>query len=121
MAMTGWGASEPAWWLNLQAHPEAVVELAGGIRRRVLSRAAARRGAVSACGAHARTGREPRRLRCTTPARDRGRRLRAAPPLTSSQAWCGDCGCESKMNTGAQDDEKPELIGRDAGATDGPG
>lgn len=29
MAMNGWGAAEPAWWLNLQAHPEAVVELAG--------------------------------------------------------------------------------------------
>jgi hypothetical protein len=28
------------WWLNLQAHPEAVVELAGGIRREVLGRAA---------------------------------------------------------------------------------
>ena len=41
MAMNGWGAAEPAWWLNLQAHPEAVVELAGGIRREVLGRAAA--------------------------------------------------------------------------------
>ena len=40
MAMNGWGAAEPAWWLNLQAHPEAVVELAGGIRRQVLGRAA---------------------------------------------------------------------------------
>jgi deazaflavin-dependent oxidoreductase (nitroreductase family) len=40
MAMNGWGAAEPAWWLNLQAHPEAVVELAGGIRREVVSRAA---------------------------------------------------------------------------------
>jgi hypothetical protein len=29
-----------AWWLNLQAHQEAVVELAGGIRREVASRAA---------------------------------------------------------------------------------
>ena len=25
MAMNGWGAAEPAWWLNLQAHPHAVV------------------------------------------------------------------------------------------------
>jgi deazaflavin-dependent oxidoreductase (nitroreductase family) len=41
MAMNGWGAAEPAWWLNLQAHPEAIVELAGGIRREVLGRAAA--------------------------------------------------------------------------------
>jgi F420H(2)-dependent quinone reductase len=40
MAMNGWGAPEPAWWLNLQAHPEAIVELAGGIRREVLGRAA---------------------------------------------------------------------------------
>lgn len=40
MAMNGWGAAEPAWWLNLQAHPMAVVELAGGIRREVLGRAA---------------------------------------------------------------------------------
>lgn len=29
MAMNGWGAGEPAWWLNLQANPEAVVDLAG--------------------------------------------------------------------------------------------
>ena len=40
MAMNGWGVSEPAWWLNLQAHPEAIVELAGGIRREVLGNAA---------------------------------------------------------------------------------
>jgi hypothetical protein len=40
MAMNGWGAAEPAWWLNLQTHPEAVVELARGIRREVHGRAA---------------------------------------------------------------------------------
>jgi deazaflavin-dependent oxidoreductase (nitroreductase family) len=40
MAMNGWGAAEPAWWLNLQADPHAVVELSGGIRREVLGRAA---------------------------------------------------------------------------------
>jgi deazaflavin-dependent oxidoreductase (nitroreductase family) len=40
MAMNGWAAAEPAWWLNLQADPEAFVELAGGIRREVLGRAA---------------------------------------------------------------------------------
>ena len=40
MAMNGWGAAEPAWWLNLQANPEAVVELAGGVRREVVGRAA---------------------------------------------------------------------------------
>lgn len=33
MAMNGWGEAEPAWWLNLQANPEAEVELPGGHRR----------------------------------------------------------------------------------------
>ncbi len=32
LAMNGWGEGEPAWWLNLQAHPDAQVELAGGAR-----------------------------------------------------------------------------------------
>lgn len=41
MAMNGWGAAEPAWWLNLQTEPHAVVELAGAIRRDVLCRPAA--------------------------------------------------------------------------------
>jgi deazaflavin-dependent oxidoreductase (nitroreductase family) len=40
MAMNGWGAPEPAWWLNLQAHPEAIVDVAGGTSREVLGRAA---------------------------------------------------------------------------------
>jgi deazaflavin-dependent oxidoreductase (nitroreductase family) len=30
MAMNGWGEGEPAWWLNLQAHPEATVTLSDG-------------------------------------------------------------------------------------------
>ena len=29
LAMNGWGADEPAWWLNLQAHPEATIQLKG--------------------------------------------------------------------------------------------
>jgi deazaflavin-dependent oxidoreductase (nitroreductase family) len=41
MAMNGWGAAEPAWWLNLQAERRAAVELAGGNRREVRGRAAA--------------------------------------------------------------------------------
>jgi len=32
MAMNGWAEPEPAWWLNLQAHPDAKVELPGGSR-----------------------------------------------------------------------------------------
>ena len=39
MAMNGWGEGDPAWWLNLQAHPDAEVELVGG-RRLVTGRAA---------------------------------------------------------------------------------
>jgi deazaflavin-dependent oxidoreductase (nitroreductase family) len=39
MAMNGWGEEEPAWWLNLQARPEAVVEVKGG-RHRIVGRAA---------------------------------------------------------------------------------
>ena len=41
MAMNGWGAAEPAWWLNLQANREAVVDLHGGARRAVVAKAAA--------------------------------------------------------------------------------
>ena len=33
MAMNGWGEGEPAWWLNLQAHPDTRVDLADGPRR----------------------------------------------------------------------------------------
>ena len=32
MAMNGWGDPEPAWWLNLQAQPDAVIELVDGPR-----------------------------------------------------------------------------------------
>ena len=32
MAMNGWKDAEPAWWLNLQAHPDATVELPDSTR-----------------------------------------------------------------------------------------
>jgi deazaflavin-dependent oxidoreductase (nitroreductase family) len=32
MAMNGWADTEPAWWLNLQAQPQASVDLADGPR-----------------------------------------------------------------------------------------
>jgi deazaflavin-dependent oxidoreductase (nitroreductase family) len=38
-AMNGWADPEPAWWLNLQADPNATVELLDG-RREVSARAA---------------------------------------------------------------------------------
>lgn len=30
MAMNGWGPAEPAWWLNLQEHPDATVRTRDG-------------------------------------------------------------------------------------------
>jgi deazaflavin-dependent oxidoreductase (nitroreductase family) len=33
MAINGWMEAEPAWWLNLQARPEARVETKDGTRR----------------------------------------------------------------------------------------
>jgi deazaflavin-dependent oxidoreductase (nitroreductase family) len=33
MAMNGWGPAEPAWWLNLQAHPDAAVQTRDGVRQ----------------------------------------------------------------------------------------
>jgi|SRR6185503_818808 len=39
LAMNGWGSSDPAWWLNLQAQPLATVDLPDGTRR-VRARAA---------------------------------------------------------------------------------
>jgi len=41
LAMNGWAEPAPAWWLNLQAHPEAAVELAEGSRA-VRARAASK-------------------------------------------------------------------------------
>lgn len=40
LAMNGWAAPEPAWWLNLQARPDATVVLADGSRQAVRARAA---------------------------------------------------------------------------------
>jgi deazaflavin-dependent oxidoreductase (nitroreductase family) len=33
LAMNGWGEPEPAWWLNLQAHPEATLDMPDGTRK----------------------------------------------------------------------------------------
>ena len=47
LAMNGWGEGEPAWWLNLRAHPLASVQLKDGTRQVV---------------AHAATGQERAQL-----------------------------------------------------------
>jgi F420H(2)-dependent quinone reductase len=39
-AMNGWADPEPAWWLNLQANPDATVELPDSSSRAVTARAA---------------------------------------------------------------------------------
>lgn len=41
LAMNGWDEGHPAWWLNLEATPDAVVRLAGQPSRPVHARAAA--------------------------------------------------------------------------------
>lgn len=40
LAMNGWQEGDPAWWLNLRAHPDAVVRLAHEAPRPVRARAA---------------------------------------------------------------------------------
>jgi deazaflavin-dependent oxidoreductase (nitroreductase family) len=40
LAMNGWDEGDPSWWLNLQAHPEAVVRLSGQQSRPVRARRA---------------------------------------------------------------------------------
>jgi deazaflavin-dependent oxidoreductase (nitroreductase family) len=40
LAMNGWDEGHPAWWLNLAAHPDAVVRLAGQDPRPVRARQA---------------------------------------------------------------------------------
>jgi F420H(2)-dependent quinone reductase len=38
LAMNGWDEGQPAWWLNLEAHPDAVVRLTGEQPRSVRAR-----------------------------------------------------------------------------------
>ena len=40
IAMNGWDEGHPAWWLNLEAHPDAVAQLAEQEPRRVRARRA---------------------------------------------------------------------------------
>ena len=35
LAMNGWDEGDPAWWLNLKAHPDAVVRMANDLDRPV--------------------------------------------------------------------------------------
>lgn len=40
LAMNGWDEGQPAWWLNLEAHPDAVMHLKGQAERPVRARRA---------------------------------------------------------------------------------
>jgi deazaflavin-dependent oxidoreductase (nitroreductase family) len=40
VAMNGWDEGHPAWWRNLQAHPDALVRMVGRQQRRVRAREA---------------------------------------------------------------------------------
>ena len=40
LAMNGWDEGHPAWWLNLEAHPDATVRLSHQLPRPVRARAA---------------------------------------------------------------------------------
>jgi F420H(2)-dependent quinone reductase len=48
LAMNGWADPEPAWWLNLQAQPDATVDLLG--EARAVRARAARERSGRACG-----------------------------------------------------------------------
>ena len=63
LAMNGWAATEPAWWLNLQAHPDTTVDLADGPRPCVLvPRWVRARAALGLLPRLPRLGRRPRGL-----------------------------------------------------------
>ena len=72
MAMNGWADPEPAWWLNLQAHPDATVDLVDGSRARPRTRRGQGRAAPPV-GQVGRLRQEARRLRRPAIAADRGR------------------------------------------------
>jgi hypothetical protein len=46
LAMNGWADGEPVWWLNLQAHPAARVDLADAHSTFMVRRRRARRRSV---------------------------------------------------------------------------
>jgi F420H(2)-dependent quinone reductase len=70
MAMNGWGDPEPAWWLNLQDQPDAVIDLKGSTR---------------AVRAHAADGEERERLWGL---------------FTRWQGWGGDVDAYAKRRSG---------------------
>jgi deazaflavin-dependent oxidoreductase (nitroreductase family) len=61
LAMNGWDEGHPSWWLNLEAHPDAVVRLARQHPRPVRAHILPRERSTTACG-----GAGPRSTRSST-------------------------------------------------------
>ena len=57
LAMNGWDEGHPSWWLNLEAHPDAVVRLAGQHPHPVRARPAAGRSVIDCGSAGSRSNR----------------------------------------------------------------
>ncbi len=70
LAMNGWDEGYPSWWLNLKAHPDAVVRLRGQ-QARPVPRARSRGKSVIDCGsAGSRSNRSSTAMRaCGRPRR----------------------------------------------------
>jgi F420H(2)-dependent quinone reductase len=80
LAMNGWGEPEPAWWLNLQADPDATLDLPDG------QRSIRARGARPPVDRDAAARAEPGRLRLTANQDDAGGRVRASRHLRRRSA-----------------------------------
>ena len=80
LAMNGWGEGEPAWWLNLQADPDATVELPEA--RAGPGRAAEGEERERLWARWQQIDKRPRRLRRASLPADGGRRPRAALTAT---------------------------------------
>ena len=97
MAMNGWADAEPAWWLNLQAHPDATVDLPWWVARRPRTCSGQGRAAAPV-GEVGRIRQGSRRL-CGPPlTRDRGRHP-VAPTGVGSPARTSSMSKAMEMNT----------------------
>ena len=62
LAMNGWDEGHPSWWLNLEAHPDAVVRLADQHPRPVRARPAAGKSVIGCGSAGSRSIRSSTRM-----------------------------------------------------------
>jgi F420H(2)-dependent quinone reductase len=62
LAMNGWDEGHPLWWLNLEAHPDAVVRLARQHPRPVRARLSAGRSVIGCGSAGSRSIRSSTRV-----------------------------------------------------------